>query len=679
MAKNERFLSVDIGAAAIKMGEFEFDQTGGMRMINFAHREYEEEISEDNRIRVIEGVLRQMLLEANIHTSRTMLSISGQTALIRFGQLNNLKNDKKQIRQLAEFEATRNLPFPLDQISMDFQLIASNDESLDTMDVLSVVVKKDIVEQIVQAVRRVGLAPQLVDVAPVACYNAARANGLGGDGCVVLVSIGGRSTNLMFLEGNRFYARTVPIAGHSITQQIARKFSIGQPEAEELKRRHGFVARSEEDAGNETSGDVSKIVRQVMMRLFGEISRSISIYKTQQHGSDPVKVYLTGGSTILTYCDQFFAEKFALPVEYFNPLGCIALDSAIDRQRLSEVAHTFSEVVGLALRYSSTCPVEINLLPKEVASQQSLRYKKPYFVGSMFTLLVMFFLIDQGMVQAKKQTLDQKAEFQAVQTRYKTAYEEIKQAVGEAEGALSQVADQKGFLLQRAKWPMILSEIFRARPDNVWIDSIEPVFGDLPAIEQLSIVEEEGSATGGDDMFSMGDMGSDSMSMSMSMDGDADMFGSSSGSNLPSLTTIGGVNIQAHTIRQKGDSFGTDPVLADEPKYPFEVPEKEAPEEPEDEEPQYDDEGNEIARTPAGPELQDQSGELLFVRNLKKSQLFSAEEEYTGVVSIQKSEYLENGNDFQIQLKFNVLVEAYPWDQAKTSTGGMSAPRGGMN
>ena len=176
MAKNERFLSVDIGAAAIKLGEFELDETGGMQMLSFAHREYEEEISEDNRIRVIEGVLRQMLLEADIHTSRTMLSISGQTALIRFGQLNNLKNDKKQIRQLAQFEATRNLPFALDQITMDFQLIATDEEAMDTMDVLSVVVKRDIVDQIVQAVRRVGLSPQLVDVAPVACYNAARAN-----------------------------------------------------------------------------------------------------------------------------------------------------------------------------------------------------------------------------------------------------------------------------------------------------------------------------------------------------------------------------------------------------------------------------------------------------------------------------------------------------------------------
>ena len=120
------------------------------------------------------------------------------------------------------------------------------------------------------------------------------------NGCDMVISIGGRTTNLLFLEGDKFFARTIPIAGHTITQQIARKFSIGQPEAEELKRRHGFVAKTDEDTGTEASGDVAKIVRNVMRRLYGEISRSISIYKAQQHGSDPVKIYLTGGTTIPT-------------------------------------------------------------------------------------------------------------------------------------------------------------------------------------------------------------------------------------------------------------------------------------------------------------------------------------------------------------------------------------------
>ena len=128
MAKNERFLTVDIGATSIKLCEFEFDVAGQMVMTVFAYREYEEELSDETRMGVVEGVLRQMLMESNVRARRALVSLSGQSALIRFGKINVIKDDKKQIRQLAEFEAKHNIPFALDDISLDYQLIAGNAE-----------------------------------------------------------------------------------------------------------------------------------------------------------------------------------------------------------------------------------------------------------------------------------------------------------------------------------------------------------------------------------------------------------------------------------------------------------------------------------------------------------------------------------------------------------------------
>ena len=209
MAKNERFLTVDIGATSIKLGEFEIDAVGQLCMTVFAYREYEEELSEETRMGVVDGVLRQMLMESGVKARRTLVSLSGQSALLRFGRIANMKNDKKQIRQLAEFEAKRNLPFALEDICLDYQLIASNEQSEDdnTLDVMSVVLKRDLVEQFTQAIRNVGLRPLLIDLAPVACYNSARANGIGENGSSLVVSIGGRSTNLLFIEGDRSTSR----------------------------------------------------------------------------------------------------------------------------------------------------------------------------------------------------------------------------------------------------------------------------------------------------------------------------------------------------------------------------------------------------------------------------------------------------------------------------------------
>ena len=129
MAKNEKFLTVDIGATSIKLGEFEIDDAGQMTMTVFAYREYEEELSEETRMGVVEGVLRQMLLESGVKARQTLVSLSGQSALLRFGRISNMKNDKKQIRQLAEFEAKRNLPFALEDICLDYQLIAFDEQT----------------------------------------------------------------------------------------------------------------------------------------------------------------------------------------------------------------------------------------------------------------------------------------------------------------------------------------------------------------------------------------------------------------------------------------------------------------------------------------------------------------------------------------------------------------------
>ena len=129
MAKNEKFLTVDIGATSIKLGEFEIDDAGQMTMTVFAYREYEEELSEETRMGVVEGVLRQMLLESGVKARQTLVSLSGQSALLRFWRISNMKNDKKQIRQLAEFEAKRNLPFALEDICLDYQLIAFDEQT----------------------------------------------------------------------------------------------------------------------------------------------------------------------------------------------------------------------------------------------------------------------------------------------------------------------------------------------------------------------------------------------------------------------------------------------------------------------------------------------------------------------------------------------------------------------
>jgi Tfp pilus assembly PilM family ATPase len=143
----------------------------------------------------------------------------------------------------------------------------------------------------------------------------------------MILNLGDRSTNLLFADRQQFFARTIPIAGHSISQQISKEFGMDFEKAEELKRRHGFVALggAYAEPESEVAASVSKIVRNVMTRLHGEINRSVGVYRAQQKGTKPQKLLLTGGSSTMGFTDRFFQDKLGIEVEYFNPFQCVRM------------------------------------------------------------------------------------------------------------------------------------------------------------------------------------------------------------------------------------------------------------------------------------------------------------------------------------------------------------------
>src|ERR1041384_4820554 len=137
----------------------------------------------------------------------------------------------------------------------------------------------------------------MVAVAPMALYNAVRYNVPDTDGCLMIVDIGARTTNLLFLEQSRVFSRSIPIAGNAITQSVAAEFNVSFLEAEQMKKMQGFVALggAYEEPESETQARVSKIIRNVMTRLHAEIARSVNFYKSQQAGSAPTRLLLEIG------------------------------------------------------------------------------------------------------------------------------------------------------------------------------------------------------------------------------------------------------------------------------------------------------------------------------------------------------------------------------------------------
>ena len=185
----------------------------------------------------------------------------------------------------------------------------------------------DLLDEINGAVEETGLRTSIVDLATMALYNAFRHNYNDLGGCSLLVDIGARTTNLLFIEPGRIFTRSVPIGGGSVTSAIAKEFNEPFAAAEFRKKRDGFVglAVAEIELLEGDLARVSRIVRSTMSRLHAELMRSISHYCAQQQGQPPERVFLSGGGASTPHLQEFFQEKLHLPIEFFNPLRKVAV------------------------------------------------------------------------------------------------------------------------------------------------------------------------------------------------------------------------------------------------------------------------------------------------------------------------------------------------------------------
>src|SRR5204862_3115088 len=128
----------------------------------------------------------------------------------------------------------------IDEVVWDYQLVGGGGD--EPIQVVLVAIKVDLLDEINNAVEETGLRASIVDVAPMALYNAFRYSYSDLSGCSLLVDIGARTTNLLFIESARIFSRSVPIGGSSITSAIAREFDEAFATAGARKQRDGFVS-----------------------------------------------------------------------------------------------------------------------------------------------------------------------------------------------------------------------------------------------------------------------------------------------------------------------------------------------------------------------------------------------------------------------------------------------------
>jgi type IV pilus assembly protein PilM len=464
------------------MAEFRPRTEGGLVLRDYKRCEVAiESAGESIRSAQITATVKEMLHETGIRNATVNYAVAAQSVFARFVRLPSVEEEK--IDRIIAFEAQQNVPFPIDEVVWDYQLVGGGPE--EQLQVVLVAIKADLLEGMNAAVEAAGLRPVVIGVATMALYNAFRYNYSDVTEPSLLVDIGARTTNLLFIEPGKIFSRSVPIGGSAITTALAKEFNEPFVAAEQRKKENGFVSLGGiyADPSDQDVARMSKIIRSTMTRLHAEIMRSISHYRTQQQGRAPARIYLCGGSSGMPYMREFFQEKLQVSIDFFNPVRNVAIANEANARHIAQSAHLLGEVVGLALRAVASCPMELNLRPARVIRAHEVERRRPFLIGTAVCVIAallgwsLFYLHAAGILRATKQQVDAKVET-------------LRVLQGKLDGIRKDATSLDNLALPllnavkaRSFWPQLLEDLNARLPkENIWVTELIPLSKGKPVI-----------------------------------------------------------------------------------------------------------------------------------------------------------------------------------------------------
>ena len=244
-----------------------------------------------------------------------------------------------------ELEADQYIPYPLEEVAMDFEVIGPTENDPDKIDVLLAASRSENVDVRVAAAEVGGFAVKIVDVEAFAMENAfaliARDMPEGGmDQTIALVDIGATVTTLSVLHDLKIiYAREQVFGGRQLTEEIQRRYGLSYEEAGLAKRQGGLP-----------DNYVPEVLEPFKEAMAQQVSRSLQFFYSSSQYSHVDHIVLAGGCASIEGADEMITERTGTDVSIANPFANMAVASRVRSEALSNDASALMIATGLALR-----------------------------------------------------------------------------------------------------------------------------------------------------------------------------------------------------------------------------------------------------------------------------------------------------------------------------------------
>lgn len=404
-----------------------------------------------------------------------MMRVSGKATVIAPSMLLLTKTikiphvDDARKAEVIAFEAEKNIPYPINEVSWDYQVIS--DDGVET-EIFLTSMKSTAADEFCAALVSAGIIPESIEASSILDYNAWKYCGLEND--VILLNVGSRFTNLMIAREDGVFVRSIPVGGNAHTQSVADSLGKDFATAEELKR--GFFANA---ALSSTNGaeHFTNGANSVMRRIGIEIKRSIVNYKRTSRVATPSKIYLCGRGSLIPGFAEFLAEDQKMSVEYFDALSNVSVSPRVNQQLLSDCASQVSEIVGEAARMVTPGLMGVNLLPKHIVEETAFAKTRPFMILSaavlfLATLPPMFYF-----TESIKEEKSASKSFAKMVLPIEDRAAEFKTNSEKAKSLEAKINNLEGLAKSKSNWINLFIDIEKRLMEqkDVWLDNLRVI------------------------------------------------------------------------------------------------------------------------------------------------------------------------------------------------------------
>ena len=341
--KKQSLVGLDIGSHSVKVVELEAQSNKTYRLINWGISQPLAEAIVDGEImdrQLVTDAITNLLESRGIKSRNVVAAVSGRAVIVKKITMNKLSADDAQ--QAIYWEAEQHVPYDINDVSLDFEILGSAPNDPKQMQVLLVAAKKDMVMSFSDLIRESGLQPSIVDVDSFAAQNAIEANyDFAPEEVVAILNVGSEMTNINIIQGGvPYFTKDLQVGGNTFVEAIQRKFNLSQSEA-------AAAVRGESGPGLE----VAPVIEQACEGIATALERAQAYLRTAGEAGSISRIMICGGSSLTHGVPEFLNRRFNVPTEIVNPLQRVQYDPALFAgQDVMKVAPLLTVGVGLALR-----------------------------------------------------------------------------------------------------------------------------------------------------------------------------------------------------------------------------------------------------------------------------------------------------------------------------------------